>query len=149
MNFAIDLGGRVDTTPPCPAAGQAVATLANVEQSQNKKGTGHNLVLKFTLDNETIALPAPDGTTKRCAPGYAITEWLPLQQSDNPKAPDFRVKLCRIYDALAGTTDDTRPNNLPFGALLGKKVILTLEPENSPEFGFNPRIKKFTFLNQS
>ena len=148
MNFAIDLGGRVDTSMPCPAAQQAVATLASIDMQLNKKGNGNNLILKFQLDNEVPALPATDGSPKTCPAGYSITEWLPLQQSDNPKAPDFRKKLCIVYDALAGTNDDTRPASLPFGTLQGKKVILNLEPENSPDFGFNARIKKFQYLAQ-
>ncbi len=149
MNFAIDLGGRVDTSMPCPAAQQVVATLVSIDAAPGKKNpNNNNLVLKFAIDNEVPALPATDGTPKTCPAGYQITDWLPMQQSDNPKAPDFRVKLCRVYDALAGTNDDDRPASLPFGALQGKKVILVLEPENSPDFGFNARIKKYMYLAQ-
>lgn len=147
LDFSVDLGSRVDTSMPCPSAQQAVATLADVEVKANKAGTGRNMVLKFSLDNAVPALPAANGEARVCNAGYQITEYLPLQQSDNPKAPDFRVKLCRIYDALAKTDDDSRPINLPFGTLIGSKVILLLEPENDPQYGFSARIKKFSALN--
>ena len=149
MNFAIALGGRVDTTPPCPAAGSYVATLSNVDCKPNSKGTGNNLILQFQLDNPGPALPSASGEPKTFSAGFRLTEWLPLQQSDNPNAPDFRVKICKIYDAIAGTDDDTRPSNVPFGSLLQKKLILVIEPQHDEQYGMQPRIKKFQYLAQS
>ncbi len=148
MNFAIDLGGRVDTTPPCPIAGSYVATLANAERKENKAQTGFNLVLTFELEAGGQALPSTSGEPKTFAPGFKLTEYLPLQQSATPNAPDFRQKLCRIYDAIAGTDDDTRPASLPFGSLQGKRLILVTEPQNDPTYGFQPRIKKFQRISE-
>lgn len=149
MSFAIDLGGRVDTSKPCPAAGQYVATVVGIEAKPNSKQTGTNLVVSFALDQAVPALPAKDGTPRSCPPGHLITEWLPLQQSDNPKAPDFKFRLCKLFDACMGTDDDTRPDPLPLGSVQGKKVILTLEPESSEDYGFSSKVKKYTFLAQS
>lgn len=147
LAFAVDLGGKVDTTPPVPIAGSHVVELAGVEVKENKKQNGNNLILTFKLVNAVAALPGKDGSPRQCNPGFTYNEYLPLQQSENPNAPDYRVKICRIFDALAGTDDSTRPGNLPFGTLIGKQCIIVTEPKQEEGYGLVSRIKQFNQLS--
>jgi hypothetical protein len=145
--FVVDLGGNVDTTPPVPIAGEHIARLEEVDRKPNKAGTGANLVLTFGLSSAVPALPGKDGTPRTANAGTRFTVYQPLQQSDNPAAPDFRVSVARLYDGIAGTDDSTRPGALDFGALVGREVVLVTAVENDPQYGMQARVKRVKSLN--
>lgn len=140
--YICDLG-KVDTSRPVPQAGTYPATFVKHEIKPNKEGTGRNWFFTFALTNGADAVVAQGMPPKTISPGYQLTECCVMQQGSNPNQPDWRVKIARIYDAVAGTNDETRPERLVFDSFVGRPLALTLKPEDDKEFGLQARIKKF------
>lgn len=95
LDLNIDLS-NVDTSFPCLAAGVYPVTVSGAEVVSNKAGTGHNLAMKYAL--------AQEGTDLNGMPvqsGFPLKEWYPLQQSENPNAPDFKRGLALLFKAAS------------------------------------------------
>ncbi len=145
LNIKIDLA-NVSTNMKHANVGDYPAKIDKLEVSDNKAGTGQNLLVIFKIDGPIASLDAAaNGEVNDMPNGTLMRKYYPLQQSDNPKAPDFRVDLCRLVDAVYGTTDDTRPDLTEdvLNGTLGKPVMLTLKlakptteyPDASTEIG--------------
>ena len=137
---------EVDTSRPLLTDGIYPVLVSKAEVTPNKAGTGRNLVVTFsTLEPATSVAAESEGRSNDIAPGWMLTRYYPLQQSDNPKAPDFRVDLVKLQDACLGTKQGTRPAFNP-NNFVGCKVRAAvkvrkakLDSSGQPEFGFPPQ----------
>lgn len=132
---------NVDTSRPCLPEQLHVLAIDSVEVKANKAETGKNLVVVFKTVNDS-----PDVTgAKMISAGYPITKYYPLQQSDNPKAPDFQRDLALLQDAVEGTKAGSRPDFHPFN-YVGKMVMAKLRVRKDEEFGDSNEIAKLEVL---
>jgi len=125
----IDLAG-VSTKMPVLQADHYAAIVKEAKVEPNKEKTGRNLVVKFTITTEGVST-----TGEPVNAGYPVTKYYPLQQSPNPKAPDFRRDICKLIDACYGCEEDTRPalNGETISAMLGKEVLLKLKVRSADD----------------
>lgn len=141
LGLGIDLSG-VDTSRPCLPEGARVLAIGEVKLEPNKKQNGRNLVVTF----ETME-DSPDVTgEKLISAGFKITKYYPMQQSDNPKAPDYRADLARLQDAVEGTKQGERPPFNPFN-YTGKAVLAKIKITSSEEYGNQNEISKLEVLS--
>lgn len=139
LGLGLDLSG-VDTSRPVLPEQMHVLSLAKVDVTDNKAGTGKNLVVVFNTVNDS-----PDVTgAKIISAGYPITKYYPLQQSENPKAPDFKADLARLQDAVEGSKQGERGPFNPFN-YVGKLVMAKLKVKKDEEFGDSNEIVKLEF----
>jgi hypothetical protein len=130
-NLNIDTND-VDTSMPCILDKKVGATITEATIEQNKRGNGFNLVVKFSTS--TVA----EGSAGPINPGYPLRKYYPLQQSENPKAPDFRRDIALLIDAVfQPESPASRPplNTETVNDMIGKEVILKLKIEESDEYG--------------
>lgn len=143
FNFDVDLK-KVDTTPPRLPAGLIPVQVSKSEIKQNKREDGYNWVVTFSTTE-----PLQDSKGERTInPGYPLTAYLPLQPSDNPKAPDFREGLAKLIDAAFGTSMEDRPtfNEELVGAIVGQELKLRISLEDDPTYGLSNNIKGYASL---
>ncbi len=137
LGLGMDLSG-VDTSRPCLPETAVVLQIGEVKRTANKSETGFNLVVEF----KTV-VDMPDATGARIvSAGYPITKYYPLQQSDNPKAPDFRRDLALLQDAVEGP--DARKNAAPFAPFnyTGSMVVAKLKIRQDEAYGPSNEISK-------
>jgi hypothetical protein len=140
LGLGIDLGG-VDTSRPVLPDTQHVLEVEKVDVTDNKAKTGRNLVVTFKTVNDS-----PDITGERIiSAGYKVTKYYPLQQSDNPKAPDFKADLARLQDAVEGTKQGERPPFNPYN-YVGRMVLAKLKVRTDDEYGTQNEIGKLDYL---
>lgn len=114
---------EVDTSRPVIPAGDHVMRVKSLEVKESKKDpTKRNLCVTF----ETVsAVSLPDG--RQINPGFLLSKYYPLQQSDNPAAPDFRVDLTRLIDGVLGTSRGDRPDlRAAVGLMQGRETCVSL-----------------------
>lgn len=140
-SFIMDLD-KVDTSKPCPIGGDYVFTLADLEVKPSQNGKGNNFFLTFQSTGPLQSIPNTRGESVQIN-NYKVTECCVMWQGDNPNQPNWKVKIARIYDALMGTDDDSRPRELNWAEAKGKRIQLTLKPEEDPQYGLQARIQKF------
>lgn len=157
INFRVDLT-KVDTSRPCPQAGDYLFTCTEVAVKRNKDQTGYNLVLEFAMDYSCQCVPNDDGSVRELKPGYQITVYHNLQpgdkEKDDPaKRSDWQGRVAKTYDGFFGTKDSTRPNITLDGSggvftdCVGRKVLIKLQPKDDPEFGMKPEVRKISPYN--
>jgi hypothetical protein len=140
LGLGLDLGG-VDTSRPVLPDTQHVLEVEKVEVTDNKAKTGRNLVVTFKTVNDS-----PDITGERIiSAGYKVTKYYTLQQSDNPKAPDFKADLARLQDAVEGTKQGERPPFNPYN-YVGRMVLAKLKVRTDDEYGTQNEIGKLDYL---
>lgn len=128
---------EVDTSRPCLAEGVHMLSIATVTVADNKALTGKNLVVEFQTVNDS-----PDVSGEKIiGAGWKITKYYPMQQSDNPKAPDFRADLARLQDAVEKTSQGNRPVFSPFN-YIGQMVVARLKVKQDDVFGMTNEIAK-------
>ena len=143
LEWNIDTGGKVDTSRPIPVAGDYVCVVSKLERKENKDKTGYNAVVTLALTHDAVGV---DGRT--IPPGYKIVDYMPLQAkagADDPEA--FKTKLCRFFDACMHTDNDSRPDPLPFGQTIGRKLIASLKIEDDPGFGKSAKAGSYKVYN--
>lgn len=129
-SFVCDLQ-KVDTSKPCPIAGDYVLLFEKVEARQTDKGPG--AIFSFRTTGPCQCVPDSSGNSRTLPAGWPISHWQNLYQGDNPSQPDWKVQLALIFDAIAGTNNDTRPLNFPalFESFYGKTVQVSGKPRES------------------
>ena len=144
FNLDIDLTG-VETGMPVVEAGHYIVEVDSVEVKDNKAQTGKNLVVICKTCAPTTSVQGrTEGKEEDIKAGYPLRMYLPLQQSDNPDAPDYRKRIAEFQDAVEGTDVKTRnPQFNPF-AYKGQRFVMALKVENDPEFGLNNNIKQLS-----
>ena len=127
---------EVDTGRPVLAEDKYVMEIKDIDVKENKKQTGRNLVVIFaTIQAETSVKASQDGLTGDIKAGFTVRKYYPLQQSDNPDAPDFREDLARLQDAVEGSTKENRNPRFDPYSFKGQKVIVGLKVENDEQYG--------------
>lgn len=148
LDFDTDLGA-IDTSNPVPKEGDHVVTCLSVTQVQTAAGKPMwKLVL--TLDNPSLSHPTESGTSVEIPAGFQLFENILMYQVDNPKAPDYRTKVAKVYDAFMGTDNATRPGN--YGDLrpaAGRKAVVRIKPKVDPkgEYGLQANIASWKPFN--
>lgn len=106
---------------PVLQSGEVSAIIKEAKVEPNKDKTGRNLVVKFGTTSEGVST-----TGEPVNPGFPLTRYYALQQSPNPKAPDFKRDICKLIDACYDCDIDTRPplNGDTVAGLVGKEVLL-------------------------
>lgn len=127
-NLDIDVA-NVDTSRPCLPKGLYPFEIKDVQILPSKAKPGNrNLRVDFSLSDPAEALSGV-----MINPGYVVSKYYPLQQSDNPKAPDFKVDIAKLLEAALG---EKQPLSAQAAReLIGRKVILSLKVTNSEEYG--------------
>lgn len=133
-----------DTTIPRLPDCQVAAEITKATVAENSRQDGMNLVVDFaTLEEHEAA----DGKRTVNA-GYPLRTWYPLQQSDNPKAPDFRIGLAELSDAALGTSQGNRPSLKEMvSALPGRKVSVRIQFEEDEQYGPSNRVRRVKALS--
>lgn len=136
----LNLNG-VDTTPDRLQKGKYVMEIkeAAFVESKNVSGNWNLLVVFSTVQEET----SQKGTTLQ--PGMQVRTYMPCQQSENPKAPDFRVQLAKFLDGVYNTPD-ARPDlqqAVASGELVGKKVEVSVNFKEDESFGPSNEVRDF------
>ena len=132
----------VETSRPVLSPGTWPMEVKVVEIQENKAKTGRNLMVVFALaDEATSTKAAEEGRTNDLSPGYVLAKYYPLQQSEHPKAPDFRVDIARLIDAAFGTSQGNRPSfSEALSQIEGKVVAVRTKVRSSEEYGDQPEI---------
>lgn len=119
----------VDTRPDRLESGtyDCIVKDAKVEESKKTPGN-YNLHVEFaTLDEAN----SQKGTVLNA--GFPIHSYLPLQQSENDKAPDFKVALTKLFEAAFG--ERVRINADSITGLIGKTVKVKGKLKKDEEYG--------------
>lgn len=138
LDLNIELKG-IDTSMPRLEAGEYLCSIKEVKMEENKAKTGHNMVVQFATMED-----AQSTTGDTLAPGWTLSKYYPLQQSENEKAPDFRRDICRLVDAAFKIEDDSdRPdlNEETLLQLVGQEVVVKVALRESDEYGIQNEIK--------
>jgi hypothetical protein len=141
LNLNIDLAG-VQTAMPVLPAGKHPFVVDNAEVKPGKEDpTKRNLVVTFAL---AAVVSLADGTNIN--PGYKLTKFYPLQQSDNPKAPDFKRDIAVLFDAVYDTDESTRPplTGETVMGMFGKPVLVNVTVEQDPTYGTQNRVGRIS-----
>mgnify|MGYP000281788675 CR=1 FL=1 len=139
----------VKLTPPVFAAGAYAFEVVKQEVTDNKAGTGKNFVVTFaSLASATSKdkVQAGESDANDIPAGRQLTKYYPLQQSDNPKAPDFRADLTRLMMALHNCSQADCPPFRTSNDLTGKKLVLQLRvaPANEATgYGESNEVSKY------
>lgn len=132
LSFNFD---EVDITVPCLDKGPKALQITEAKIQSNKDNTGHNLFVEFkTLDE----YPTVQGGSLPA--GQTLRRWYALQQSENPKAPDFRrdlVLLCKaaLGDSVSGFSTAIVPQ------LINTKVIGTTRVVEDTQYGQQAEVR--------
>jgi hypothetical protein len=140
--FNMDLSD-VDTTPARLNKGKYAMKIKEIKFETSKKDESKtNLLVVFsTLNDQT----AQTGLVLNA--GYQCRSYLPCQQSDNEKAPDFRIKIAKLLDAAFGNpTVRPRLNPETLAAMADKELMVTVGFEVVDGFGPSNDVKDFTAI---
>lgn len=148
----LGLGGdlnEVDTSMPTLVEGLYELVVDKVEPKPNKAGDGRNLVVTFKTTAPATSVQAQEkGEEDDIKAGFPITCWWPLQQSDNPDAPDFKERHAQFQDAVLGTEKGNRPPYNPF-AYVGARIIARLKVTKDDEYGLGNDVRRMTYIDES
>ena len=142
MNLNLNLK-EVDTSIPVLAEGEYNMIISEVECKPSKTDeTKRNLVVTFRTIQEN---PGHKPETV-CGPHYPVRKYYPLQQSENPAAPDFRRDLALLFDAAFQITDpDDRPkieSEGQFEVVKQKEVRVRVSVRDDADYGISNEVKK-------
>jgi len=138
LDLELDLTD-VDTSFPTLQENTVLVRVINAEivptKKDNEDGSKKNLMMTYATVTEN---PSTSGDV--IAPGYPLKEWYPLQQSDNPNAPDYKVGLAKLLEALFGE----RPqfNQATIDMMGGKEALALVKVRETEEFGKQNDVKR-------
>lgn len=137
LDLNTDLSG-VSTDMPRLADGDYPCGIKSTEIAENKAGTGHNMCVIFKTTEEGF-----DQNGEPLNAGMEVRKYYPLQQSENPNAPDFRRDICVLIDAALGTDQNTRPalTEELIASLVGEEVTVGVKLRESEEYGLQNEVK--------
>ena len=130
LSFSFSLAD-VDLSRPLLSAGSYLMRIAStkVEESKNKPGNFNYVVVFETTGAATSRDAALNGNADAndIGAGYKLTKYYPLQQSDNPKAPDFRQDITRLWLAVYNAkTPAEAPGFDAEADIVGKELSVTV-----------------------
>jgi len=130
--------------PMIPDRTQVPAVVESAVVEENKSKTGHNLVVSFKTSEPVEESTVPG---KPVPAGRELKNYYPLQPSEkqieagNENA--WLERVCILLDALLGCSKGNRPSLVEgINELHGKSSLLTIQLEESDQFGTQNRIRK-------
>lgn len=146
LGLNLNLSG-VDTSMPVLEAGHYICRVAEVDVKENKAGTGRNLLCIYETQGPATSVQGREtGKTEDIKPGYKLRAYMPLQQSDNPDAPDFRKGLAQFQDAVERSTMENRsPQFNPF-SYIGMEVVVRVDVSKDDVYGLGNNIKGYSIV---
>lgn len=102
LSFNFDLS-TVDLSRQLLSGGSYLMRIAESKVEESKKVPGnYNYVVTFETVTGAVSHKNQQAgdDTEDIGAGYKITKYYPLQQSDNPKAPDFKQDITRLWLAV-------------------------------------------------
>lgn len=140
LNLNIDLAGVSTAMPVLPAGKYPFHLISGEVKAGKDNPNKNNLLVTFGLAQD---VGLADGSV--LSAGFKLSKYYPLQQSDNPKAPDFKRDLCVLVDAALGTDETNRPNlGAALNDIIGRTVMASIVVENDPVYGAQNRIGRLT-----
>lgn len=136
--LSLELSGT-DLTPDRLPKGEYGFTIKSAEFVAGKVDGRYNLLTIYKLNEDAVSQRG-----NPISAGYEIRSYRPLQQSDNPKAPDFKVALTKDIMATFGIADVAEVpalNDELLAAMAGRPVILSLSLDDIEEFGPSNSVK--------
>lgn len=136
---------EVDTSRPVIVAGKYAFSVKECSRVPKKDDPNKfNLLIVFTLDQEAETVQG--GTVQ---PGYQIRRYLPLQQSDNPNAPNFIIELVRFFDAAFDIeSPEQRSTVFPDpGEFVGRALGLIVSVQEDDAMGKSNDVRGFLRLS--
>lgn len=137
-DLEINLTG-VSLAPPLLAPGSYPFIVKSAVKKENKQGTGYNFVVEFELTSDAVSeknVAAGNYEERDIPAGRTLTKWFPLQQSENPKAPDFRADIIRFYMAVFNCAQADVPTfSTNREGVVGAPIVLTVKT-GLPSGGF-------------
>ena len=124
---------NTDTSFPVLGKGNYLFKVADVQLVENKAATGHNLKVKYTLEQEG-ALDRLDNPVNA---GFPITEFIGLTTSENRGQDQIERDLALFMESTLGEKG-------LFGdpeQYIGKEVVLVLDVQHDEQYGWQNRIK--------
>ena len=135
LDLNIDLTGT-DTAMPCLSDGLYNMTIKSLDKVENKAKTGFNLVAVFVTTTPATSVNAIGrGDSNDISAGFPVRKWYPLQQSENPNAPDFKRDLAVLQEACLGATGKFDVNQL-----VGKTVSVKVKARESDDYGWGNEV---------
>lgn len=133
---------NVDTTPDRLQKGKVKVAVkeASFVESKNKPGN-YNLALVFTT-----VLPEVSSKGGTINPGYQLRSYLPVQQSENEKAPDFKVALAKVLDAVLGERPQLNEETLK--SFIGRELYLKVNLKEDDTYGWTNEVKDFEAVSE-
>lgn len=124
---------NTDISMPRLAAGKYDLEISKVDCEPSKKdANNYNLIVEFkTLDEQ------PDNKGGTLQPGYILRRYFPLQQSPNPKAPDFKRDLTLLTMAAYNVPQSECPefNDETVQGLVGRRLNANVKLKDDEEYG--------------
>lgn len=103
--------------------------------------TDRNLVVSFATSTDSVGLNG-----EKLSSGFPVTNYYPLQQSENPKAPDFKRDIVfLIAAAFKASVAEAKAMELDeklVKSLAGNKVQAFVDVQDSEKYGPSNRISK-------
>jgi len=129
LDLNIDLT-NVDTSYPAAAIGEHHMRVTKVDRSEWAKSPGnYSLVVSFT---NVEPLMATSG--REIAPnGFIANYRLALQQSDNERAPDFKLDLAKLVESAYGEKRVLNSENMM--GLVGKEMLVVFKAARDTTYG--------------
>ena len=143
---------QAETSRPCPIKCDLVFQVTNIEpclgkiSQDNDARDPNKKMLKLTWSLLTEAQNVAG--SKLVPAGWTLDDYVLLYQppqAEGKKPFDFTAAVARRYDALFGTTDETRPGDYAkqLSRSVGRKAVLNGEPKEDGVFGWKWEIKKY------
>ena len=127
LGLGIDLAS-VDTSMMVLVDGLYPVNITDIEVKANKNNTGNNLIVSMETTGVATSFDAHEkGEANNVKPGWKLKTWIPLQQSENPDAPDFRKRLAELQDAVDGTNKETRLPGFQPARFVGQQVVVKVK----------------------
>lgn len=146
--FMIDLG-KVDTSRAVPASGTYIASFGGMEIKPSSKDAKKSVAhVKFALTNPCESAPNSQGKTVTLPAGYIVMDYYTMWDVEGMSTA-WQVRFAKLYDAIVGTDDATRPDNIDFAPLVGQTLVLTIDTKFDEKIdGLSARVKKVAKHNQ-
>lgn len=131
-NLNLDLK-NTDISSPRLAAGKYDLEISSVDCQPSKRDeSNYNLLVEFKTTDE-----APDNKGGTLQPGYTLRRYFPLQQSPNPKAPDFKVDITKLLMAAYNVEQSECPdfNDETVSGLVGRRLTASVKLKDDEQYG--------------
>jgi len=118
-----------------------VKSVEVVDKKNDPSKKNLHVVVATNVGGLSIKAQANGETEPDVNPGFTFQRYLPLQQSDNENASDFRIDLSRWQDACL-KTDASNRGNLDPEQWINKELDVKVSAVESDQYGWGNEIHK-------